>query len=319
MEKEKRFLTILLFVVLLSACVRPVTGPTSSPTTKEPFAGLPEVPTSTDIQPSNTPTMTATAGEEEPSVEPTQEPEDIPPTPFTISTDIPTASPLPVEAPGVSPTPEPTNTPRPPKTPSAPPKNPEDDYGNPNFIENFEDSTAWQDYYGSMENDNIALAIEDGQMQVTGKKNEGFKTWWFGGFELTNFYIEMTVNSGECSGKDAYGLILRGEPSSHGYIIAFTCEGQVVSWRLDSVNPYIDLEILGYTDPKLIHKGSDQSNVMSVLMEDDKISIFVNGYYFTILSDSTYEYGQWGIFVMAWPTENYTFTVSQIRVWYLNH
>jgi len=105
MDKEKRFLTILLFVVLLSACVRPVTGPTSFPTTKEPFAGLPEVPTSTDIQPSDTPTMTEIAGEEEPSVEPNQESEDIPPTPFTISTDIPTASPLPVDAPGVSPTP----------------------------------------------------------------------------------------------------------------------------------------------------------------------------------------------------------------------
>lgn len=318
-KKMMKILFLTLSTLALSACVRPAVTATPTQAPTDPLAPYTS-PTITVIEPSNTPVIAA--GDDEPTNIPelteTSVPTSIIVTPTGTSTEIPagTYSETPPTA-GPSNTPEPNNTPEPFKLPDTPVYDPEAVFGKPNYVDDFEESDAWQNYYGKMENDNIALVIEDGQMHVTGKKNEGYKTWWFGGHELGNFYIEMTVNSGECSGKDAYGLILRGEPSKRGYIIAFTCNGKVVSWRMDSTNPYSDQEILGYTDPNLIRKGSNQTNTMGVRMEGGDIQIYINGYFFTDIYEATYDYGQYGIFVMAWPTENYTFTVNQIRIWYI--
>lgn len=316
-KKTTKKIFLVLSTLVLSACVRPANTSilTLVPTDPlDPFVS----PTVIIIEPTNIPETDT--GDDEPTNMPenteTSAPTSIIVSPTETSTEIPvvTVSGTPPTA-GPSNTPEPSSTPEPFQFPDAPIFDPEVVFGNPQYVDDFEESNPWKDYYGNMENDNIALVIEDGQMHVTGKKNEGYKTWWISGHTLGNFYIEMTVNSGECSGKDAYGMILRGEPSKRGYIIAFTCNGQVVSWRMDSVNPYSDQEILGYTDPSLLRKGSNQTNLMGVRMEDGDIQIYVNGYYFTTIYDNTYDYGQYGVFVMAWPTENYTFTVSQIRIW----
>ena len=317
MNKQIKNVVKIIFLALstlvLSACVRPAitTTPTQAPTDPlDPYIS----PTAIIIEPTNTPEIDT--GDDEPTNAPELAETSAPTVIIVTQTGTATEAPAATDS-GTPPTAGPSNTPEPFRFPDTPVYDPEAEFGKPNYVDDFEESDAWENYYGKMENDNIALVIEDGQLHVTGKKNEGYKTWWFGGHELGNFYIEMTLDSGECSGKDAYGLILRGEVSKSGYIIAFTCNGQVVSWRMDSADPYSDQEILGYTDPNLIRKGSNQTNVMGVRMEDGDIQIFVNGYFFTSIYEPTYDYGQYGVFVMAWPTENYTFTVSQIRIWYI--
>ena len=51
------------------------------------------------------------------------------------------------------------------------------------------------------------------------------------------------------------------------------------------------------------------------MMKDDEITIYANRYFFTTLYDDTYDWGQYGVFVMAGEDDNYTYTIDQMRVW----
>ncbi len=316
----KKLIIHLLSFLILSACVRPAGTPTPISAPTNPLATYIETPTAIILQPTHT-SVSDEGGGGEATATPTDTPEATEtgqPTPFIIRPTItPTIPPPGTEPPDTTeelPTAGPTNKPEAFQLPSYPPFDPIGTFGTPRFTEDFEDNTAWKDYYGNMGNEKIALVIKDGQMQVTGKYSY-FRTWWFGGFDLTDFYIEMDVNTGTCSDDDTYGLILRGEPSDHGYIVGFNCGGEVAAWRVDAVNPYTEIEILGYTKTDLIRKGSNRPNILGVMMKGDEITIYANRYEFTTIYDDTYDWGQYGVFVMAGPKDNYTYTTSQIRIW----
>jgi hypothetical protein len=320
----KKFCILLLLIFVLSACVRPAgtQTPTAEPT--NPLATYIQAPTAIVLQP--TYTLPDHAGGGEDTSAPTEPPEGSEtgqPTPFTIKpTNTPTNTLQSAGTPNATTSPEstkkspkPTDTPAGWQPPAFPPFDPFAVLGGARYIEDFQDETPWKDYYGNMENERIALVIEDGHMRVTGK-NSYFRTWWFGGFELGDFYIEMDVNNGDCTFDDSYGVILRGEPSDHGYLFAFDCGGEVAAWRIDSVNdPYVEDQILGWTSTELIRTGANQDNILGVMMEGGEITIYANRYLFTTLYDDTYDYGQYGVFVMAGEDDNYTYTIDQMRVW----
>ena len=313
---------LLLIIFLLSACVRPAgtSTPTQEPTS--PLATFIEAPTAIVIQPTHTLPGDSGGGEATSTQsEPTATTEQGQPTPFTINptdTSTPTNTLEATEPPDTTEepqTPDPTSTPSNWDPPDFPPFDPVSAFGGSRHIEDFQDATPWQDYYGNMENEYIALVIEDGQMHVTGKISY-FRTPWFGGFELGDFYIEMDVNSGECTFDDTYGIIVRGEPSDHGYAFGFNCGGEVAAWRIDSItDPYVENQILGWTSTELIRTGANQSNILGVRMEGSEIIIYANRYQFTILYDDAYDWGQYGVFVMAGEDDNYTYTIDQIQVW----
>jgi hypothetical protein len=318
----KKFLILLFLMFVLSACVRPAGTPTPTQKPTSPLATFIQAPTAIVIQPTYTLPDKAGGGENIPALTASPEGNETgQPTPFTIKpTNTPTRTIEPTGSPDATtppetPTPKPTNTPADWQPPDFPSFDPILAFGNPRYIEDFQDETPWKDYYGKMENERIALVIKDGNMQVTGKSSY-FRTWWFGGFELGDFYIEMDVNSGDCTFDDTYGIILRGKPSKHGYVIAFNCGGEVAAWRIDSVvDPYVEDQILGWTSTELIRIGANQDNTLGVMMEGDEITIYANRYFFTTLYDDKYDWGQYGVFVMAGENDNYTYTIDQIRVW----
>lgn len=308
----KKNILPLLLVFVLTACVRPVATLEATEALIDPLDVFKPSPSVTNIV-LETQETDSGSGNETDAVIPTSEIV----TPTESPTIAPTTTPAPTETPEDTATPEPTEITDLFSPPEGVPIDPMFAFGNSRFTDTFKDATMWQNYYGDSENEYILLDIEEDKLSVTGKQQD-LITWWFDGFDLVNFYIQMTVDSGECSETDAYGLILRGashgEPS-HGYIIAFTCDGQIFARRVDSANPYKDQQLLGYTQSTIIHTGSNQTNVLGVLMEDDEISIYANGYFFTTLLDPTFKYGRYGVFVMAGPTENYTYSTSEIKIW----
>jgi hypothetical protein len=317
----KKLPILLTLIMIVSACVRPAGTPTPTQEPTNPLATYIEAPTAIVFQPTHTlPDDAGGGGEDTPApTEPPEGDETGQPTPFTIKpTDTPTSTLQTTESPEStqeSPTPKPTKTPGDWQPPDFPPFDPVSAFGYSRYIEDFQDETPWKDYYGNMENERIALVIEDGNMQVTGKHSY-FRTWWFGGFELGDFYLEMDVNSGDCTFDDTYGVIVRGEPSDHGYAFVFNCGGEVAAWRIDSVlDPYVEHEILGWTPTELIRTGVNQDNKLGVMMEGSEITIYANRYFFTTLYDDTYDWGQYGVFVMAGEDDNYTYTIDQIQVW----
>src|SRR4030042_4284418 len=85
----------------------------------------------------------------------------------------------------------------------------------------------------------IRIAETDERFYVTGKES-GFSTWYFTWRDLEDFYLQSTFDTGTCTDKDAYGLIIRGPEHlagvSFGYVVTFSCDGSVGVFRLDSAN-----------------------------------------------------------------------------------
>jgi hypothetical protein len=155
-------------------------------------------------------------------------------------------------------------------------------------------------------------------MYVTGKK-PGFSTWYFSWPTLKDFFIQMEVKTGDCSGKDEYGLIVRGPAHgagvSYGYIIAFTCDGYYRLTRLDSADPYSATDLVSSTNSTYIQTGANQKNVVAIKAVGKKLAIFANGYQLAEVNDATFSQGRYGLFVQAVETYNYTYHPVQIVYW----
>jgi hypothetical protein len=129
--------------------------------------------------------------------------------------------------------------------------------------------------------DNIRLGLSDGFLTVMGKKLE-FDTWWFTWPELSDFFLEMTVRVGTCSGLDSYGVIFRGPPRgvtpAHGYIAIFSCDGRFQLRRVDTTNPYTFVDLIGWTPSTAIRSGSNQTNVLGIRAVGSTFTLYANGF-----------------------------------------
>ncbi len=156
---------------------------------------------------------------------------------------------------------------------------------------------------------------------MTGKQAE-FTTWYYTWRELTDFYLQSTFDSGNCSGKDAYGLILRGPAhlagKAYGYVVAFSCDGQYWVFRLDSADPFTTKELVSWTPSNYILAGANKTNVLGIQAIGDKLTIYANGHQVAQVTDSTYEFGRYGVFVNPELTTNYTYRIVQMSYWDLD-
>jgi len=312
MKRIPLFLSILI-VLSLSACVLPVPGG------KAPSATIPE-------------TEAPSLGEAAPTeaLVPTQPP------PPTATVPLPT-EPLPTAQP-LAPTPvpptavpqaavsQPTAT-QPPPTATSTPVITFDPYtalGDPKYQNEmrFPNYGEWaQAETKQLPNDeNIRLQFKDGELYVTGKRLD-FSTWWFSYHNLSDAYVEMTFNSEDCSGGDAYGMILRGPKHqaglSYGYVVSFTCDGNIWAFRLDDVDPW-DAEVLIEEERQVaIKTGPDQQNVIGVRLEGEMLTIFANGIQAAEIEDDHFEKGRVGVFVRAARPGAYTYRVTNFAYWLL--
>ncbi len=301
----KKVLATLLFGFLLVGCQRPASvAPTA---TIAPIA----LPTSTptELPPTLAPELTVVPPTETPEGEPTATAE-------LQDTALPTVTQAPATA-----TTAPTNTPGPTSTPAGPQIDPVSLWGSPAFNDPMTVSSQpnWVGQDGTLPDTlNIRLELKDDQLYVTGKRI-GFSTWWFSWPFLDSAYVEMFVRTESCSGKDAYGLILRGPTrgavKTHGYIVAFSCDGNYLLRRLDGTNPYQATDLIGWTPSVAIRSGSNQENRVGVLMDGSTFTIYGNRFEIARFTDSTYAQGRYGVFVAPSQTAGLTYRVEEINYW----
>jgi hypothetical protein len=164
----------------------------------------------------------------------------------------------------------------------------------------------------------IQISLKDNKVNITGKQ-PGFSTWFFSWPTLQDFYLELVANSGECSGKDEYGVIVRGPAHgagvSYGYIIAFSCDGNYRVTRLDSADPFSITDLLPSRQSDRIYAGKDQENVIGVKADGEKLTIFANGYQIAEVRDNAFLKGRYGLFVQGVDTYHYTYQPEQIAYW----
>ena len=329
MKKIILFSLLVLSVLAIGACTRPASpsvvpypGEAATPTTTSPetqgMDGLPYPPAVTEqvpaepaaTQPGEIVIEAATATAAEPIVEAATA------TPLPAG---PTATPL---APETINQPTATQAPQPTPAATAIAFDARAAWGDPTFEDKLDRSsyTNWALPETNLLPNTSLFQIEilDGRFFATGKQM-GFSTWWFSWPSLKDFYLELEANSGTCSGKDAYGLILRGPEhlagKSYGYVVALSCDGSYWVFRLDGVDPWNATTLQDWTASGQIKTGSSQTNVLGVRMEGKQITVFINGKSVVELQDATYSQGRYGLFVRPDSSTRYTFEGLNLAYW----
>lgn len=314
MNAKFTFLLLISPTIFLAACVQP------APDVLSPQEAITEAalgPANVAIFPSETPLLPAETNGS-PTAELIEASEtEMPQSPTSAditATFIPTDTQLPEE----TATEIPTNTPLATPLATFEPFSPDIAFGVPQIDELFFSEDSWIGTGGSLpDNDNIRIVVVDQEMRVTGK-HILFDTWYFSWPTLDELYIEMTVDSGQCTGKDSYGLIIRGSATgdpSHGYVISFSCDGNYRVLRIDNGDLYNFTELISWTSSSNIFPGPNQLNILSVRADGENFTVYANGQQVATFFDDWYSFGRYGVFVNSGNTAAYTYRIQQIRVW----
>jgi len=312
----KRIFALLLIAVLLSACgAKPTTAISDAEMQTKVAQILTEMPTSTASAPF---VQTATPGL--PTIQPTAT------LPGAASTVAPSAgAPQPPAATATKPAPAATAT-AVPATATAKPAvtqgptatlaagDPRTTLGQPTWKDTMANSDNWPT--GADSAGFTSLDFKTGSLLLTAlKPSDGWRISVAD--SLTNFYLEETVNTSTCSGKDRYGLIFRVPVKSNpdqGYLAAFTCNGQYSFRKWVGPSSTMLALTLWKTD-SAIKTGPNQVNRLGVMMQGSTMTLYANGVKLTEVSDPSYTSGFFGIFAGAIDSSNYTVSITEVDYW----
>jgi hypothetical protein len=315
MKRKVLFLSTIT-ILILSACQLP--APDGGP------AGGSGSPTATQLVMAGAATATTAAEETaEEAAGDKPQPTNTKPPAVTNTSPAPTATQVPPTATSRPETAsqDPTRTPTKTRQPAVA-FDPYTTYGEPDY----ENDMVYANYPEWMipesrvmpDDQNIRLVFKDGKLYVTGKQT-GFSTWWFTYHFLEDFYLEMTFDTETCSGNDAYGMIFRGPEHlagvSYGYVVAFTCDGDVWVFRLDGVDPWDAEDLVDEYPSSYVKTGSNKQNVIGVRAEGDTISVIANGSLIETIEDDEFSKGRFGVFVRAADTDDYTYRLTRFAYW----
>jgi hypothetical protein len=68
---------------------------------------------------------------------------------------------------------------------------------------------------------------------------------------------------------------------------------------------------------EFIHKGTEQSNRLGLMVEGKKLSLYVNGVLLEEVADDIHLSGKFGVFVGSVKTPNFTVLVDEMAYWEL--
>jgi hypothetical protein len=220
-----------------------------------------------------------------------------------------TSTPLP---PTAKPTQAPTKTPKPKPTATQVEGDPRLTLGDPTFQDKKfkEDNnwgSAWQDKFTKGE-------FIDNQLVLTSVGVDGWTLTWP---KFANFYIEMTAATGDCSGMDRYGLIVRvPESYDRGYLFGFTCDGRY-SLRIWDPTGKKYIDVIKWVHSDEINAGSNQTNRMGLMVDGNKLTLYANGHLLSSATNSRFDKGYFGPFIGHTETTNFTISIKEIAAWEL--
>lgn len=329
MKKIIPVLTAIIVVIfLLSACNLLGGNTVATPVSDEQMATRVAELLSTMTTPTTEivfpPTPTATATTE---ILPTVEVTETTATPQEAVTQIITATPDPNVTVTVAATAASTEasggeteaTAAPTATATASANDPANTLGNPTASDSLDSRDKWA--WPTGEDDYVKVSFADGKMLMTGLTN--YAGWRLpSAAQQTDTYIELTANSGTCSGKDSYGIIFRVpvlKDPTQGYLYEVTCDGYYRLWKWDGeVSPNgLATVLVSWGQSALINAGADQTNRLGVMVDDEKFTLYMNGEKIATASDGAYDAGFFGVFVRSVETDDYTVKFDALRFWEL--
>ncbi len=210
-------------------------------------------------------------------------------------------------------TPEPSATVAANPTPTTNPSDPALTLGDPSWQDNLDNTKNFYLY----ENDNTKIEADTGVLALTGRNANDWLGWSLTySQQPSNFYLESTFRTRDCSGADLYGTVFRANKDNAGYFFGVTCDGQYNLYERD-FNNNTDSELIPLTSAGAILTGSNQTNRLGVMAQGDKLSFYLNGVLVADITSSTYSQGYFGAFVAASQTAGFRVDLDQVRLWKL--
>jgi hypothetical protein len=184
--------------------------------------------------------------------------------------------------------------------------------GLPTWTDTMESKGRW--YLVSTEN--TEFTIEGGGLLMTAI-DPGFDEWGLAaGADLTDFYLELTVEmGGNCSDLDRYGLIFRAPDPSRGYVAQFSCNGRFRLYKWDG-SSYTGIQ--NWVKNDAILAGPNKENRMGVMVVGDEVKLFANDQLLDTYTIDDYPEGRFGLVIGSDDTDNLKATVDTVRFWNLD-
>lgn len=205
-----------------------------------------------------------------------------------------------------------TSSPSPSATATISSDDPRSSLGEPTYSDPFDNAERWglQEPY---DDGHTRIEVKNNQLVLTSLNAEGWLGWRTSSAKPGNAYIEATFSSGECSGGDQYGLMVRSTEEKGADFFAVTCDGRY------SLTHYDGNQFSGVLDLKesgAIHTGANQTNRLGVWLEGSKIRLYANGSLLTETNDDQMaSQGSIGAFISGILTANFTVNLSEMAYW----
>lgn len=190
--------------------------------------------------------------------------------------------------------------------------------GTPSGSDPMDSNSKWSWPTGA--DDFIDIQFKDGFMLMTNLSEvaAGWRLPLLG--QQVDTYIELTANSGSCSGKDSYGIIFRVpvlKSPDQGYLYQVTCDGYYRLWKWDGKvgDKGLAVSLLNWKQSDKINQGANQTNRLGVKVIDKKITLYMNGVELGSVSDASYSAGFFGAFVRSGGDANYTAKLNEMKYW----
>ena len=180
---------------------------------------------------------------------------------------------------------------------------------------------AWtQDFNGNsspwdFESEQAIFSTSEGSLNLTARANPNWHSWYFSSPRLKNAYIEATIALTNCSGRDHFGLAVRGSSDyQQFYFMSITCDGQ---WGFFRMAPDVNIiEILSYQPANALVAGLGTSHRVGIWMDGPDFIFYVDGQEIGKASDTTLaNEGYTGFLVAFVNISGFTVSVDQLQYW----
>ncbi len=213
--------------------------------------------------------------------------------------------------PTISLTPSQTFTITLPPTPTLVPGDPRGEIGIPDWQADFTGETDWYLFDEPV----ASIQTEEGILVLTAKSTDIFEIWSLSWPDLTNFYLEYVITTGEaCLGADRYGMVVRAPDPDAGYLFGISCDGSfgLRYWDGDEFTVIED-----WTQSEHIQVGPYVTNRIGFRAEGERLGLYVNGYLVQETSDARRANGKFGAFIKAINTPGFQIRISEVVYWEL--
>jgi hypothetical protein len=185
--------------------------------------------------------------------------------------------------------------------------------GNPTWTQDFSGNSSPWDY----ESEQASFSTSGGYLNLTARVNPNWHSWYFSSPRLKNAYVEATITLTNCSGRDRFGLAVRGSSDfQQFYFLSITCDGQ---WGFFRMAPEVEIITLqGYQNADPLSEGTGLPHRVGIWMDGPDFTIYIDGQEMGAVSDTTLANEGFTGFLIAYANiSGFTVKVDQLQYWNL--